>query len=41
MDHIVGDQKIIQSHYLLAIEDSFGSDVANLHAKKISTLSLK
>ncbi len=35
MGHIVADKKVVVSHYLLAIEENFGVDIANSHEKKI------
>ncbi len=33
VDHIVGDQKNLRSHYLLAIEDNYGKSIADKHEK--------
>jgi hypothetical protein len=37
MGHVIGDRKTLISYYLLAIEENYGSKIANAHEKSIKS----
>ena len=36
MGHIVADKKVVKSHYLLAIEENYGTKIADSHERKLT-----